>query len=404
MDFLNPNSQGLTLSEMDDDAAIARAINNPDALGDILAPGGLGHQEHAEDAIDYEDISDDDDLPDEEPAGQSSRGPLARSGTIETEDYSDDDGDLMDLAAEGMAGAREGGSDDEDDGGLASFVSEAVGGKQPRSPYPESDIKMMDVDDDLFGEGSLDDLFGNNAVDDVTGLSFPVPQLPGGLAPSTAIDEKNNRMLTDAVHSMFRDVDFSGQGMETRAPIPVPEAIRIQKPSEEIHELFPHFKKGAILPFLKMFPPKPVYYPMRPEKPQKALFPTKLHLEIEPSTEVSWRAEYTAPVRKPGIIYIDPDEDLEVGTVVNTEENEAIRQHEAKTDREIEVATTSWSIKGLDEPESGPTPRRRKAPFDDDENEAPDKVRTKKPKRPRVTVKGGRPIPSATATNSSRKK
>ncbi|KAF3907583.1 hypothetical protein AA313_de0203730 [Arthrobotrys entomopaga] len=306
---------------MDEDATIAKFLENPSQLDDFLAEGPGGNQEKADDAIDFGDISDDDDdLPDEEMPQKQ------RADTVESDGS---DNSLMDLAAEGAV---------------------------PLSPHPASDHKMMDADDDLFGESALDDLFGNNRTDDLQGL------------------EGDDKMLSDAVHSMFRDVDFQSQGILPPIPILEPEDVELE-PEKTVFDYFPLFKEHAILPYLSMFPPKPAYYPMRPDKQPKALFPTKLNLDLAPSTESTWRSNDFKPVRKPGMVYIEEESEEEPELSITQAEKEEHDRKEAKAKREIELATTSWDIDSLER--ERPPPRRRKAPFDEDEAESPAKRRAK---------------------------
>ncbi|KAJ6261116.1 hypothetical protein Dda_3781 [Drechslerella dactyloides] len=306
---------------IDEDAAIASFLENPDQLEAFLQEGGGGNQEKADDAIDFGDISDDDDdLPDEEESAS-----LARRQRTDT---ADSDGSLMDLAAEGIPTG---------------------------SPGPDTDHKMADVDEDLFGDSALDDLFGNNKADELDAIA----------------SLESNKLLSDAVHSMFREVDFQN-GAPSVPAVAVVEPEEEKEPELTVHDYFPLFQEHAILPYLSMFPPKPAYYPMRPDKQPKVLFPTKLNLDLAPSTDSTWRSNDYKATRKPGMVYIDDESDTEPELPVTQAEKEEHDKHEAKIMRDIEMATTSWDIDALEREQ----PRqRRKAPFDDDEAENPAKRR-----------------------------
>ncbi|KAF3902636.1 hypothetical protein ABW21_db0209904 [Orbilia brochopaga] len=303
---------------MDEDAAIASFLENPDQLDEFLKEGGSGNQEKADDAIDFGDISDDDDdLPDEEePVATTCQ---QRAGTA------DSDGSLMDLAAEGLPAA---------------------------SGSPEADPNVMDVDEDLFGDAALEDLFGNNNSSKAEELE----------AITTL---ENNKLLSDAVHSMFREVDFQS-GSESGPSIAVLEPEEEKQPELTVFDYFPLFQEHAILPYLSMFPPKPAYYPMRPDKQPKVLFPTKLNLDLARGTTSTWRSNDYKATRKPGMIYIDDESDSEPEPVATQEEKEQHDKKDAKIQRNIEMATTSWDIDALDREQPR---RRRKAPFDDEEAE-----------------------------------
>ncbi|EPS44220.1 hypothetical protein H072_1782 [Dactylellina haptotyla CBS 200.50] len=323
---------------MDEDAAIAKFLENPTQLEDFLAEGAGESQEKADDAIDFGDISDDDDdLPDEEePAASRTQ----RADTVESEGSNNS---LMDLAAEGAV---------------------------PSSPHPPSDHKMMDVDDDLFGDQAFDDLFGNSRAEDLQALAA----------------EDDNKILSDAVHSMFRDVDFQGTGLIPPMPILEPEEIE-KEPEQEhtVFDYFPLFQDHAILPYLSMFPPKPAYYPMRPDKQPKALFPTKLNLDLAPSTESTWRSNDFKSSRKSGMVYIEEESEEETELPVTQAEKEEHDKKEAKNRRNIELATTVWDIDSLEREQ--PPRLRRKAPFDE-EAENPAKRRAKLALMPRFIDMG----------------
>ncbi|KAK6355070.1 hypothetical protein TWF696_004195 [Orbilia brochopaga] len=308
---------------MDEDAAIASFLENPDQLEEFLKEGGGGNQEKADDAIDFGDISDDDDdLPDEEEPSSTARHQRA--------DTADSDGSLMDLAAEGLPAA---------------------------SASPEHDPNVMDVDEDLFGDSALEDLFGNNnnKADEIEAIT----------------SMENNKLLSDAVHSMFREVDFQS-GDESAPSVAILEPEAEKQPELTVFDYFPLFQEHAILPYLSMFPPKPAYYPMRPDKQPKVLFPTKLNLDLARSTTSTWRSNDYKATRVPGIVYIDDESDSEPEPPATEAEKEEHDKKDAKTKRDIEMATTSWDIDALEREQPRP---RRKAPFEDDEAEHPAKRR-----------------------------
>ncbi|KAF3154478.1 hypothetical protein TWF751_003803 [Orbilia oligospora] len=299
----------------DEEKAIANFLENPDILDNFLAEGAGGNQEKADDAIDFGDISDDDDdLPDEEPVVRKKRAGSA-----------DSENSLMDLAAEGHV------------------VS---------SPLLGSDHRMVDADEDLFGDAALDDLFGNHKIDEI----HPLPP-------------QDDKLLTDAVHSMFRDVDFQSAGFSAgdfgdEIPVLDPPEI-IKEPKKRVEEYFPLFKEHAILPYLSMFPPKPAYYPMRPDKQPKALFPTKLNLEIAPSSEASWRSDNYRPVRRAGFVYIENEIEDIADVPAAQEAREEEFKKEAQIRRQVDIAVLE---EDLDRAANDPPPKRirPKAPFEDD--------------------------------------
>ncbi|KAK6536751.1 hypothetical protein TWF281_000967 [Arthrobotrys megalospora] len=308
---------------MDEETAIAKFLENPNALDDFLAEGAGGNQEKADDAIDFGDISDDDDdLPDEEPTSRKQRA-----------DTVDSDNSLMDLAAEGHVAS---------------------------SPLLGSDHRMIDADEDLFGDAALDDLFGNHKADDI----HPLPPV-------------EDKLLSDAVHSMFRDVDFQHAGFQPGPfeEIEILEPVdREEEPSQTVFDYFPLFQEHAILPYLSMFPPKPAYYPMRPDKQPKALFPTKLNLEIAPSTESSWRSDNYKPARKSGLVYIENEcEDADDVPATQEEKEEEVKK-EALIRRQVDIAILEHDLNVAGE---APPPQRvrPKAPFEDDTEEGAKKAR-----------------------------
>ncbi|WEW58046.1 hypothetical protein PRK78_003513 [Emydomyces testavorans] len=250
--------------EREDDAfdSFMRQLNSPTNTRELefmnreLEPG-----EKAEDAVDYEDISDDDDLPDEE----------LGSGRQEAGDKISQDGphDWDDFAKE-----------------LEDEVH-----KQPAG----------DELDDLFGDVSPSPTADAANKTDALGLTQQMP-----LAPN----ESGLDLPLDEVGAMFGDV-----GRE-RSPTPTdmdPETLKQYQLQQalfamsaygpdnppappENHEellasLWPKFDRNALPRFLELLPPKKSHYIGKtPPKPPKRIVPTKLKLELAQDHERMFRS------------------------------------------------------------------------------------------------------------------
>ncbi|KAI1922429.1 hypothetical protein LOZ58_006108 [Ophidiomyces ophidiicola] len=247
-------SGGLEI-QVDPFDSFMRELNSPtntkelDFLTRDLEPG-----EKAENAVDYEDIDDDDDLPDEAPS----------FGQVGGQKFQDD--------------AK----------GWDEFTTDLE--QQFHQPTAGDEL------DDLFGDVPLPSIAGGESKPDTFGLSQEALLPPDDSALNSPLDEMD---------TMF------GDGDKERSPTPTdmdPETLRQYQLQQalfalsaygpdnppappENHEellasLWPKFDRNAMPRFLELLPPKKSHYIGKtPLKPPKKVLPTKLKLELAQDQE-----------------------------------------------------------------------------------------------------------------------
>ncbi|KAI9770991.1 MAG: hypothetical protein M1840_002695 [Geoglossum simile] len=271
-----PQHVGQTANRQDEEDArqIAQLLNgeNPGSLEDILNRP-LDPGEKADDAINFEDISDDD-LAEEEEGW----GGLWYDG-------------MSDQGSDGGRG-REGVADGGGDGGgdvLGAIIQEGnlpvEGGAVAADGYDFDDL-FGDFGDDLNGNdlGGANgapltfDFVGNCGIDD---------QPPESSA--TLSDLARDGEAIGAETNLFRDVNFGSKGKGKGAIsiyIPPPAG----NPEELLASLWPEFDRHAPPKFTSMLPPKSAQFVGKtPLKPPKPLRPTKISLEIDMDQEKLFR-------------------------------------------------------------------------------------------------------------------
>ena len=225
-----------------------------DFLGRDLEPG-----EKASDAVDYEDI-DDDDLPDEEDAGGGTSsgvsGALPHPEEVEAQD------DLAGITQETLApdSSNTVQDDDELEDLFGDIPSSPTDGHQGLDGEHGEDQNAVEVSPG-FGDGVL------------TSSSTVLPDLP------TAGED-----LPSAAESLFRSINFGGQQDLIMPPAP-PE-----NPEEALAAMWPKFRRDNIPKFMELLPPKKARYIAKaPLKTPKPLPLTKVTLEVAPDQEKAFR-------------------------------------------------------------------------------------------------------------------
>jgi hypothetical protein len=275
--------------------------NNALNLNRNLDPG-----EKADDAVDYEDISDDE-LPDEEPSTQAARS------------FPGDGDELPGLEA----------------GGIEQLLGEDQG----------------DGLDDLFGdslENTLDgDPSASNALDALAWGDDhdTVPTFDGiVLVPNTAEEDpvfqdvgyqhgEKEEEMDDVTRAQMELFASHARRYYANGDLAVPTAPGTQ---EEVFELaFPTFEKDGIPHWQKLLPQRPAHFKgYRPLKPPKPVQPTKVNLELEPDQERSFKLNLSTSYKRkrdeeghPGIVVIS---NYEAGDNAEDEvsELEALDDHE----------------------------------------------------------------------------
>jgi len=281
---------------IDDDKLISTIINGDnfaaDAVGDSFSFGDTVGK--VDDAVDYEDISDDD-LPSEEDVPSK----LATAA--------DDNDEDMDLGGDLLAGIAD------EDGG---------------------DGKEMDFDD-LFG--------------DMSGEIMNDPVGPTSNVGLTDLDSfgLGNDALTSEVSGTGSDDLFSG-GMDYSMQDIAIGGIPIQNPEDLARQYFPDFKPHSILSFSTLFKAKPGTLQTGPQKVPKVCVPTKIHVEMAPDENTLFNKATSAThkgttSRARGIITITPP--------IEEHENEDEEMDHGKEgvdpifERDLEIACCDWDSK-----------------------------------------------------------
>lgn len=346
-----PSLEAYDEAPPDDDALISGILNGDAIAGDVPGDFSFGDTVgKVDDAVDYEDISDDDLPPDEEPASATVN---AAGGEADAEG---DDDDLFDLMNEGEGGATSGALGDE--------LDDLFGDMDPMSDPVASGAGVGDLDMDLpmgmnldFGDGSLPSL-------SVEGVPMDGGQLmlPSGSQGSP----------------FFREIDFgmspSGLGDILGDQIQRSEPT----PQDLVKQYFPDFEPHKILSFNSLFKSKPATLSTTLGKPPKVCVPTKINLEMAPddatifskATPVAGKG--IAPREGRGVIVIPPQVE-ELGSDDEDEEEQRNREdalRDASFERDLVLACDDWDSK-IDAilATPPPSPVQPKREFDDDNGE-----------------------------------
>lgn len=349
-DSANPRDESSVDKDEEDYLRVMKSLNQP-TEGDDLGLGDIWSRdletgEKADDAVDYEDI-DDDDLPDEEEMS-STAATTQQPRTVTLEDR---DGDV-EMTMESGVGL---GLELDMDTGLPNIsidtgkADEAGAGDGGGS---DADSLFGGDDDDYKGdaageaeaqaaaEDGLDDLFGGPEEpesSEAATTTVPVMQIPddrsefghktvtlrpapsGGATPLETTKTREEPVETREKEPPHEEIEITGETRqdederpEDMDPVTFKEwqeqqalfamsSYGVEPPAPpENHEellasLWPKFKKDEQPRFLELLPPKKSYFiGKQPMKQPKKLLPTKLHLEIAPDQEKAFKTGIAA--------------------------------------------------------------------------------------------------------------
>lgn len=314
--------------------------------------------EKADDAVDYEDI-DDDDLPEEEEVSVPARQQVPDAVTDTLPDAGDD-------------------------------------------------IGLFEAGEDLFGDGdgapqgqedNLDDLFGEDAASPPTAVGEThglfeddEPSLtnqPVDLPPFPPATEQQSKTLQDDIDEMIDDASVVSEEMD-------PETLRdwklqqslfamagsrpgeVPAPPENheelLHSLFPKFDRNTLPRWLDIIPhKKAVFVGKKPIKVPKPVLPTKVNIELEPDHERVFKS--TQPPKSgfnhnPCLVQIEETAEEE------DEEDEEDEMGDGDTDellpgginmQDLRVICADWEVKDDIVPEQSPEPQTNAMEDDDDD-------------------------------------
>ncbi|KAF2122441.1 hypothetical protein BDV96DRAFT_461431, partial [Lophiotrema nucula] len=293
--------------------------------------------EKADDAIDYEDFSDDDlpeeELPDEELVGEDTQ---QLSGTTVEEDFN----------------GKNFGDDDSFD---HLFTDHSSPGHE-RSH--QDDVPMASIEDSqlLPDTPSL----GQTAIRDGALKGEPTFRLVNYSAPQ---DEVENKELLE--QQRLFGMHHRGEGQ------PLPAPVQISK--EEFVQLWPDFEPGLPLRFWNMVPkPQARFNARAPLKTPKSVQPNKVSLDLAVDQEKAFRLPSSAPTQgarqtedeQRGIIYIadSVEEEAETSDEMELDAADEWNDHEMIGNtslNDLKIACEDWdaaSLETLSDEESLVTP------------------------------------------------
>lgn len=305
-------------SDVQDDDALISGILNGDAIaGDVPGDFNFGDTVgKVEDAVDYEDISDDDLLPDEEPASTAPGG---------GEEDAEGEDELFDLMNEGEGGA--GG------GALGDELDDLFGDMDPMSDPPATG-----------GHLDMDLTMGMN-------LDFS-----DGVAPLVSVDGvpvTGQLMLPSGSQgSIFRDIDF---GMPSGVDMMGGDHSGIQRndptPQDLVKQYFPDFEPHKILSFNSLFKSKPATLSTTLVKPPKVCVPTKINLEMAPDDQTLFSKATTVVGKvhlereEKGIVVIPPVIEEVESDDEDGKEDGGDTLKDASFERDLVLACDDWDSK-----------------------------------------------------------
>ena len=272
---------------------VMRQMNGPleggmsfDFLSRDLDPG-----EKADDAIDYEDIEDDD-LPEEEAAAL--QGPTQNGvGVSEDQEMKD----MLEPEEADLFGDRE---DDQQVQAPEDDLDDLFG-EGPSSPKPDQEV---DPTRDLFFDEEMED------------HKPPPPTLPEPVEPPPPEPQPQPQhvaMGEEGREEELQEDEDEDEAMTTNVEDMDPASLRKWKlqqalfamsavgpdnppappeNSEELlHSLFPSFDRNVLPRFLELIPHKKAYFVgKQPLKPPRPVLPTKVNLELSQDQERAFKA------------------------------------------------------------------------------------------------------------------
>ncbi|ODH44758.1 hypothetical protein ACO22_00748 [Paracoccidioides brasiliensis] len=321
-------------SDNEDFNHVMRQINAPtndasfDFLQRELEPG-----EKADDAVDYEDIDDDDDLPDEE---------------IGLPHVGDENGKTREVNDEW--GAME---------GLEGFLT--AGDMEGQPVGDELDDLFGDVPSSPVGEqkdqnGALPQAMSDEMVPDsiVDPLEATQPVKENGMVETAHEQNRDSTVTpTDMDPATFKEYQLQQAlfAMSTYGPDNPPAPP--ENHEELLASLWPKFDRNAMPRFLELLPPKKSHFVGKsPLKPPKRIVPTKLNLELAQDQERAFRTTGQTQKRaldadNPSIVVITPltDASCSSSDVMDITDDPDEELPGGVTMQDLQVLCADWDIK-----------------------------------------------------------
>lgn len=248
-----------------DEELIKKLLNNTAEGGDFdFADRALEIGEKADDAIDYEDISDDD-LPEEEPASLQATQQIERDDLFEDDGGDDELDDLFNVPSSDHLHGDSNGVDATADGQRSPT--------QTRDDHVPKPSKANDLSVKSPPQ-STHDAAGRRAQAAIAGeeeeeLSEEV--------------RKQWQLFADAKKQFDVRLHLGGIDPTSREPV--------FQDYEQLERVWPNFSRDEYPPhFARLFPPKRAHYiGKKPLKLPKPIAPTKVNLDLEPDQERAFK-------------------------------------------------------------------------------------------------------------------
>ena len=279
----------------DEDGDITRFLNDQTLQNpDLEYPQDLGSGEKADDAVDYEDLSDDD-LPDEEA--------IPKDQQVVTE---------------------------------VSPVGLLDNVLPPRSEAP------------------LDELF-NDTVDSKTtrsGISNVITESPDVIATREIACSEDVDQKTRRDHAIQEEL-FAQARASYHATDDLPAGL--QNDEELLTALWPKFQRNMTPRFMDLLPPRRVRYPYRqPLKPPRALHPSRVSLDIGGEAEKTFKASLNYRKRSwidmesSGLISIQSEDpsDQESDHEDYQESDHSTQDNAAPSWQDLQMLCNDWDVSG----------------------------------------------------------
>jgi transcription initiation factor TFIID subunit 1 len=255
---------------------------------------------------------------------------------VDYEDISDDD-----LPSEDEATNRAGGVGDDDGGDILA------------------DLAKQEGEDDAMGE--YDDLFGE--MEPMSDQVAPATDLNIAINGDMSFDFDDRTAAAAATAAEDDDDLFRGFDFGNEMAMPQPEQIQQQNfsPEELAMQYFPTFKPNSSLSFISLFLNKTASLQKAPQKIPKVCVPTKINIEMALDDENTFSKKgMPAAVEKP-IIEIPPLADP-MDLEDQEREQEASESMDPVAERDLEIACDDWESKieaAMATPPSSPPPSQR---------------------------------------------
>ncbi|MCJ1445599.1 MAG: hypothetical protein MMC23_006104 [Stictis urceolatum] len=342
-----------------DDALIAQLTStDPNVSVDLKFDRELSPGEKADDAVDYEDISDDDLAEDEDELPQDRAASPAAQNGMEVDDLFGDDFGGDDGLGEPAAG-NDAPHDELDDlfGGTSSSPPPETNGVDPNDL--SNGLDLMEGDE-VFGEPI------GPVHDDISPTKAKVPSV----RPQSGHESRGDVSMVDREEPTEEELLQQRLFALSNLPPAPPE-----NQEELLASLWPKFERDTIPRFMDLLPPKKArYLGKTPLKAPKPVQPTKISLELGPDHEKMFKISAAGTKRtwesmeESGLVTV---KDMQAIDQAGEDDVDADSDYEAEpvggvSWEDFQVICEDWDIPSAPESVQGEVPKQ--TPHEDDDD------------------------------------